>query len=274
MLGNMLSYPFALLTRKPATVLGAYFAFFLFLVGLDIAFAALGQDLLSADADLLGESRAAYQGYTFFAGLFGLGIAALVMGAALIDLKRRAPEDRPLFLEGGKFFALNLQFSFLVVLPFAIVAVLVTLGVSRFVPAFRDGELAPIWAVAPLALPLCYVAIRLYLAWPRALAADDISLLRAWPLTKGKVGMTLGLFLAAHAVGMAPLLAWSFLSQLLELYVWEPVDTLEAVLTPGALGYSAAVNAATAFSTVYLAITPAFMFDAFDPIKPDVAEVF
>jgi hypothetical protein len=274
MLGNMLGYPFALAARKPATVLSAFVVFLLLLVGLDIAFAAMGQDLLSANADLFGSSRAAFQGYNFLAGLFGLGASAVVMGAALIDLKRRRPEDPPSALEGAKFFVLNIKFSVMVVLPFSILALIVLGGLGY---AFRSSALpwiAPVIASVPIALAFIYVATRLYLAWVRALATDDVHLLRAWSLTKGKFWATLGLFLAAHAVALLPLIAVTFASELLDLALYFPVDTLSAVLRPEALAYSAAFNGVTAFMTLYVAITPAFMFDAFDPVKPDVADVF
>jgi hypothetical protein len=274
MLGNMLSYPFALLRRKPATVLGAFFVYTLFLVGLDVAFAAMGQDLLSADADLFGSSRGAYQGYSFLASLGGLGVSALVMGAALIDLKRRRPEDRPSAFEGAKFFILNTKFGIMVVAPFALLALLVVGGVGYFFQGMQAWPIGLALMALPIALALLFVSIRLYLAWPRALASDDIHLLRAWPLTEGKFWPTFGLFLAAHAVGIAPVIAFTSLAELLGLLVWYPTDSLAAVLTPDALGYSGGLNTATAFATVYLAITPAFMFDALDPIKPDVAEVF
>jgi hypothetical protein len=274
MLGNMLGYPFALVMRKPTTVLGAFVVFLMLLVSLDIAFAAMGQDLLSVQADLFGENRAAFQTYNFLAGLFGLGASAVVMGAALIDLKRRRPEEAPSLLEGAKLFVLNIKFSVMVVLPFLILALIVLGGLGYAFNSSAWPWIAPAIASVPIAFAFIYVAIRLYLAWARALATDDVNLLRAWPLTKGKFWVTLGLFLAAHAVALTPLIALTFASQLLGVEVYFPVDSLSAVLTPEALGYSAAFNAITAFMTLYVAITPAFMLDALDPVKPDVADVF
>jgi hypothetical protein len=270
MLGDMMGYPFALLRRKPFTVITAFVTFALALLMLDILFAASGQDLLSAGSDpFSAETRPAFQAYNFLSGVVGLAISAIVMGAALIDLNRRDPDDRPTALDGLKFFVLNIKFGFMVVLPFALVGGLV-IGFALQV----GGTIAGVVAAIPVVLAFIYLSIRLYLAWPRALASDHQNLWGTLAITKGKFWPLLGLFIAAHIVAMMPLLALSFGTEMLSLAVYYPIDSLEAVLTPHALIYAGLYDVTVAFATIFMAAVPAFLFNAIDPVQPDLAEVF
>lgn len=270
MLGDMLGYPFALLRRKPLTIISAFVAYTLALLGLDVLFAAAGQDLLSVNADPFAtETRASFQAYNFLSGVIGLAIAAIVMGAGLIDLKRRDPDDRPTALDGLKFFVLNIKFGVMIALPFTLLG-----GLAIGVALQFGGALAGGVAAIPVALAFIYLSIRLYLAWPRALASDHQNLWGAMALTKGKFWPLLGLFIAAHLVALAPLIALTFGAETFGLALEYPVDTLEAVLMPQALAYAGLYDVTVAFSTVFMAAVPAFLFDAFDPVKPDLADVF
>jgi hypothetical protein len=270
MLGDMLGYPFALMRRKPLTIIGAFLIYALGLLALDILFAASGQDLISVNADPFSpETRPAFQAYNLLAGVINLCIAAIIMGAALIDLKRRDPDDRPTALDGLKFFVLNIKFGFMIVLPFLLVGGLVIGFTLQFA-----GTIAGIVAAIPVALAFIYLSTRLYLAWPRALASDHQNLWGSLALSKGKFWPLLGLFIAAHLVAFAPLLVVSFGADMFGLAVLYPVDTLDAILTPQALLYAGIYEVGAAFASFYLAAVPAFLFDAFDPVKPDVADVF
>ena len=124
-------------------------------------------------------------------------------------------------------FVLNLKFWFMVVLPLLIVAFIVFAGLGGDVRArdarrskrFRRLDVIGWSVIAGLTVPalvLLFVTVRLFPAWPMALATEEPKLFRGWAASKGKFWVLLGALILVYGITIALVLAHALISSLVQ----------------------------------------------------------
>lgn len=264
-MGSAIGYPFGLITRRPLGVFAGFLLYVLAAMGIDIGFAAAGVDVIALDPTDASQ-KGAFQVYNLVNGILGMLATAFFMGLALVDLGRRQRNASP--GDSVQLIVLNLKFSFMVVLPLGIGA-LISIGVASGAWGVIGASLGGV----PWALALIYFAVRYSMAAPRALAHDDASLGKAWPLTKGRFWALGAMLLLTQLIALGPLFGIGVVVESLGL-VPPPVFALEHALLPEVLAYSATFGALAGFAQAYSGAALAALYNGVDPAEIDVAQVF
>jgi hypothetical protein len=258
-----LHYPLALVARRPFSMIAGFGLFIAILVGLDLGFEASGIDVVHTGSNDSGSRLEAF--LSNFSSTFA---GAMVMATAAIDLKRRDPEERPSPVDGLSQIVLNIKYSFMVLAPAGVLAF------ASGIALWSVSQLAAIAVVSLVVLAWLYVSVRLYLAWPLAVSEGSGRLWRAWPLSRGKVWPLLGMLALIYLIGAAAPFAVGAGLALLSIAPGEPVASLDAALTPRALGVLIGTNASIAVLTFYTSAAAMALYNAADPSKVNVADEF
>lgn len=264
-MGSAIGYPFSLITRRPLGVFAGFLLYVLAAMGIDIGFAAAGVDVIALNPTDASQ-KGAFQVYNLVNGILGMLATAFFMGLALVDLGRRQRNASP--GDGVQLIVLNLKFSFMVILPLGIGA-LISIGVASGAWGVVGASVAGV----PWALALIYFAVRYSMAAPRALAHDDASLGKAWPLTKGRFWPLGGMLLLAQIIALGPLIGLGIVIEWFGLTP-APVFALEHALLPEVLLYSASYAVLAAFVQAYSGAALAALYAAIVPSDENVADVF
>jgi hypothetical protein len=268
MIASALLYPFALLKRRPITLLIALCGYWVLWTAIDIAFSLANFN----DVDPFRSVRdAAVAGGKAIAQIITAAFpAALVIVAALRDLERRDKGFR--LMDGVTIALLSVMFFLAIAAPFVGLAVV---SFNAITP-----QLASVWpAIALMAFWACiaiFVYCRLSVAWPQALVRGRISAAAAWSMTRGRFWRIVSALLPAFALSMgltqtADWLSNQWLAQTLPI----AAGSFEGVFSPLILGETALNELLASLHEVYFTAVTVYVYHRIAPPRADaVADIF
>lgn len=276
-----LGYPFGLFGKRLISAAIFLVGFAALLAGIDVLFAMTGVDVVSENfTSQTSNSRGATTFYNLLSSLISVFAGALVMASALIDLKRRDAEERPSLGDGLSQIVLNIKYGFSVLLPAGLIFLIVAgvagavLGAPAKDAPLTPGLLATIAAGFVVFAAWTYVTVRLFIAWPMAIADGEGVLWRAWPKTRKKFWPLFGMIILVYVVGFMPLLVTVVLAVAFGITPQTPVTSLEAALQPNTLIDIVAANVAETFGIFYTAAAAASLYNSVDPSQINLADNF
>jgi hypothetical protein len=252
MLGDLLAYPLKLCGARMPTAAAIIIGGLALLVVVDIGFAELGYDTLNGDS--FGSSAAKLYNLVGSIGSAFIGGCTLALALNHLGLRTHPPH----VVDGLAMLALSIWYGVAVVLPFAVIALALSGGISSVAPEPYRLPAAGI-VLAIVAVTFIYVTLRLFFAGPQTMVAGRIQLYRTWPLTKGKALPILGYGLAAIIAAILPALVYVGASLIMPAPDW--IESWQDALLPWTFAHLVLNELIFVLATFYFSAASAFLFD-------------